>query len=539
MNIKALLYNVFFLLVLTGVTLSCRKKSTSWETDWVFPFLSDTLSLHNFHNDSTLNNFNSINYLVDLKRDVLDVSLSEFLIIPDTTIAQSFSPTIGIGSVPAGFTFYNEVEAHNLSIPDVELKRIIVSDGVIELKVFNPIATGAYYTIEMPGVVKNGLTLEQTFFIPAGTTDDPAVAVDEIVLDGYEIDLRGEDIEGTVNVSGYNTLQTSLSIMSDPDGVAVPISTSDVFEVEAKFIDVNIGYAQGYFGDQFFSDTISFEVPFLNQIISGTVSLDEVPIDITISNGTKIPFSANISLLKNTNYVPQTVHLSSSLIGSPQLISPASGFWSSLTPSSQIISFDNSNSNMTAYIENLGYTHELGYEVRMNPLGNITGSYNEVFPNSRLKISLTSQFPLSVGLNGLTLEDTLSLNISSKVVRDFIEAKEVSLHISAVNAFPISGKLHLFFLDDLGTVIHEINDIHEVSSSMDGTLDPLENLMKNQTSVEILLNTAIIEDLDRIDQVLLKVEFNTMDGSTPQPIPSEAFLAFSSYFKVTTRNTIE
>ena len=71
---------------------------------------------------------------------------------------------------------------------------------------------------------------------------------------------------------------------------------------------------------------------------------------------------------------------------------------------------------MTAYIENLGYTHELGFEVRMNPLGNITGSYNEVFPNSRLKLSLSSQFPLSVGLNGLTIEDTLSLNLSSKII---------------------------------------------------------------------------------------------------------------------------
>jgi len=470
----------------------------------------------------------------------LDISLSDFLIIPDTTIAQSFSPTIGIGSVPAGFTFYNEVEAHQLSIPDVELKRIIVSEGVIELKVFNPIATGAYYTIEMPGVVKNGITLEQTFFIPAGTTDLPSVSVDEIVLDGYEIDLRGEDIEGTVNVSGFNTLQTSLSIMSDPEGVAVPISTSDIFEVEVKFVDVNIGYAQGYFGDQVFSDTISFEVPLLNQITSGTLALNEIPIDITVSNGTKIPFSTNISLLKNTNYIPQTVHLSSPLIGTPQLISPASGLWSTLTPSTKLISFDNNNSNMTAYIENLGYAHELGYEVRMNPLGNTTGSYNEVFPNSRLKLSLSSQFPLSVGLNGLTIEDTLSLNLSSKIVQDLIVADEVNLNISAMNAFPVSGMLHLFFLDELGSVIHEVTNVHEIESSLLGVLDPLENIMKNESSLNLVLNSSIVADLDRTDRVLLKAVFNTAaDGLTPQAIPSNAFLSFSSYFKVKTRNTIE
>ena len=540
MNINTLLYKLFLILVLTGAILSCRKESTRWETEWVFPFVSDTLDLYKLHNDSTLDNLTSINYLVDLKRDLLDVSLSDFLIIPDTTISQSFSPTIGIGSVPAGFTFYNEVEAHELLIPDVELKRIIVGKGVIELKVYNPIPTGAYYTITMPGVIKEGITLEQTFFIPAGSTSEPSVTVDQIVLDGYEIDLRGEDIEGTVNVSGYNTLQTSLSIMSDPNGVAVPISTSDVFKVEAEFINVSIDYAQGFFGEQVFSDTTSFEVPLLNQISSGSVSLNEVPINITVSNGTKIPFSTNIALLKNTNYLPQTVYLSSPLIGTPQLISPASGLWSTLTPSTKLISFDNNNSNMTAYIENLGYTHELGYEVRMNPLGNTTGSYNEVFPNSRLKLSLNSQFPLSVGMSGLTIEDTLSLSLSPKIVQDLIVAQEVCLNIIAVNAFPISGKLSLYFLDELGSVIHEVTNVHEIKSSLLGVLDPLENIMKNESSVNLVLNSSIVADLDRTDRVLLKAVFSTAaDGFTPQAIPSNAFLSFSSYFKVKTRNTIE
>ena len=37
----------------------------------------------------------------------------------------------------------------------------------------------------MPGAVKDGTTLEYTFFIDAGTTDNPAVANEEVVLDGY------------------------------------------------------------------------------------------------------------------------------------------------------------------------------------------------------------------------------------------------------------------------------------------------------------------------------------------------------------------
>ena len=193
MKVVTPLFNPLIVLILLGVFLSCKKESTRWETEWVVPFVTDTLDLYKLHNDSTLDNFSSSNYLVNLERELLDVSLNDFFFIPDTTISQTFSPTIGIGSVPPGFTFYNEVEAHELSIPDAQLKRIIVSQGKIELKVFNPIETSAFYTIKMPGAVKDGATLEYTFFIDAGTADDPAVANEEILLDGYHIDL-GERI---------------------------------------------------------------------------------------------------------------------------------------------------------------------------------------------------------------------------------------------------------------------------------------------------------------------------------------------------------
>ena len=198
--------NVFIILILLSVFSSCKKEATRWETDWSIPFVTDTLSLSNFHNDSTLDNLTSSDYFVVFERELLDISLNDFFFIHDTTISQTFSPTIGIGSVPPGFTFYNEVEAHELSVPNVQLKKIIVSSGQIDLKVFNPIGTSAYYTLQMPGVVKDGLTLEHTFFINAGTTEIPAVANEQIVLDGYAIDLRGEDITGSVNVSGFTNL---------------------------------------------------------------------------------------------------------------------------------------------------------------------------------------------------------------------------------------------------------------------------------------------------------------------------------------------
>ena len=153
---------------------SCRKKNTEWNSDWVLPLAKDTLNLFNYQNDSTID-ASSDQYVVDLKRTILDTYISDYLELPDTTIHQTYSPSIGIGNIPAGFTFYNSVETHDLSIPDVELKKAIVSSGNIKLTVYNPISTSAYYTISMPGVTLDGVDFEQTFFVEAGTQEIPAV----------------------------------------------------------------------------------------------------------------------------------------------------------------------------------------------------------------------------------------------------------------------------------------------------------------------------------------------------------------------------
>jgi len=530
---------VFILILVLGVATACKKKKTSWNSDWVLPFVSDTIDLSNLHNDSTLNNFNSSNYLVQLERSLLDVSLNEFFVLPDTTIIQSYSPTIGIGSIPPGFTFYNSVEAHEIDIPDVELKKVIVGSGTIKIKAFNPIATSAYYTIQMPGVEKNGITFEETFFIEAGTSANPATAEEVLVLDGYEMDLRGEDITGSVNLSGYNILQTALSITSDPNGVSVPLLTSDVFEFEAEIKNLTIAYAQGYFGQQIFSDTSSFEIPYLNHIISGGVNLDDVPLNIEISNGTKIPFSAEVTLLENTNYVPESISLTSSILQSVQNIAPATGSWSSLVPSSHLIAFNNSNSNITTYLENLGYTHKIGYEIRMNPLGSMTGSYNEIFPNSRLQLKLKSDFPLNVSANYLTISDTVSLSLSSILMGDVLQAEEVSLQIRATNAFPFSGSVKLKFLDENQSILHVVEDINTIESSLAGSIDPADNIQKAFSSVEVLLGSEIINDLELIDYVIIEAQFDTPGGTSfAQPIPSNAFIYFDSNLKIKAHNSI-
>ncbi len=427
--------------------ISCKKKSTEWNTDWVLPLVSDTLNLSNYQNDSTLDGSGPF-YMVDFKRTLVDAYLKDYLELPDTTIHQSFSPAIGIGNIPAGFTFYNAVETHELSIPDVELKKIIISSGSIRLSVYNPISTSAYYTITMPGVTLNGVEFEETFFVGAGTQENPALGEAIIMLNGYELDLQGTGVMGSSNISAFNILQTSLSITTDPEGQNSSITTSDLFEFDAKFEDVKIAYAMGYFGELSFSDSTDISLPYINLIRSGSVNFPDIPLSILVKNGAKIPASAKLTLLESTNNDGEVFDLISSELNTNHFVGPATGSWSSLIPGSYELEINENNSNLTDYIEHLGFKHKIGYDFRMNPFGSQTGSYNEIFPTSKVQVDVSSQFPLEIGVEGLIISDTIPFEVSSLEINNLMQAESIELHLNYCNAFPMQGALKIKLLDE-------------------------------------------------------------------------------------------
>ena len=518
---------------------SCRKKNTEWTSDWVLPLAKDTLNLFNYQNDSTLD-ASSDQYVVDLKRTILDVYITDYLELPDTTIHQTYSPSIGIGNIPAGFTFYNSVETHDLSIPDVELKKAIVSSGNIKLTVYNPISTSAYYTISMPGVTLDGVDFEQTFFVEAGTQEIPAVGEALISLDGYDLDLQGTGVMGSSNISAYNILQTSFSIMTDPNGESSSLTTSDVFEFDAKFENIKIAYAQGYFGALSFSDTADISIPYLDHIISGSIALSDIPLTFSIENGAKVPASAMLTLLENTNTNQNTVALLSSQINTGHFVGPATGSWSSLNPSISSITFNSDNSNLTSYIENLGFSHRVGYNIKMNPLGPATGSYNEIFPNSRLKVNFASQFPLELGVDGLVFSDTVGFSLNTIQLNNLMTAEAMELHIRSLNAFPVQGAVSIEFLDAGLNVLQSIPTEFVLLSSLDGILDPLDNLYKASNKSVLLLDNELVRGLLDTKSIVIKAQMQTSNEnqSIPVSIPSDAFLYFESFLKLTTKNSL-
>ncbi|MCE2712586.1 MAG: hypothetical protein LW688_08605 [Cryomorphaceae bacterium] len=508
------------LLLISLLLLSCRKDKTSWTSNWSLPLVNDTLDLSNQINDSTLSVNSEGNLEVELTRTVLDLGIEDILSLPDTTIEQVFTSSVGPLNVPPGFTIVNEIEEHTLDLEDIQLKKIRLTEGRIRFTVYNPVDTKCFFTVKLPGVIKDGSVLEQQFSVSGSSSAGPGSMNSLIDLAGYEMDLTG--ISGSL----YNVLQSLLVVSSDPAGPFVTITQAQQFKIQATFENIRMDYARGYFGNRVFSDTVNVDLEALKNVISGTLDLPAPELFVDIINGVKIAARATILNLSNTSVSGNTVQLSGGQIQVPLYINEPTGNWSTLQPSQTSLEFNGANSNIEAYLENLGTVHQLAYQLELNPWGNLSGGYNEIYPNSRLKVKVRAMMPLELGADGLTLQDTFNLDFEQDIEKTHVGSG--SFVLTALNAFPLAASVKLMLLDDNGQLLHIVNGTQDVLSANSGELDPLSGLLVEKSEVIFDLPAHVLNDLQKIKKVCVRAVFNTPDAtgnSVPMSIKAGAYLA--------------
>lgn len=504
------------------LTIASCKKDTSWNSAWVVPLINDTLDINKFVNDSTLDASGS-NYFLNLRRNLYNFSLTDIVAIPDTTIDRSVALNITSINVNPGFTFYNSIEEHNLNLHDIELKIIQLSGGAIDFELENPVSTGVYVTVELPGVTKNGIVLSKTFFISSGTVSNPGKIKESMSLADYQIDLRG------TTGNSFNTLQSLVKIKSDPNGSAVTVTNQDLFKIKAKFRDVIIYYARGYFGQKELQDTTVFNINILNNVIGGAIDIQNTTVKLTLENGIKIDGTGLIKYLKNTNNQNNTVYLSGGSIGNTFTIDQPTGSFSSLLPSKREILFTSGNSNIEQFIENLGAKNEIAYKININPWGNTSGGWNEVYPQSKLKLTLEAQMPLSMKMDNLTIRDTFDFKFEQKKDKSHIESGILQLDLD--NAFPFTGKIKLLFVDEYGAIVETVSASQPIPSSLYGQQDS-QGLMHQKSTIDVSLPIETVDKLSATKKIIVEASFDTPDPATSVNqmvnIPVNAYLGIKA-----------
>ncbi len=511
------------LLILTSVFLfSCRKQKTSWDSDWNIPVVNDTLSLDKFVNDSTLSISPSGMYELDLHRTLMDVNLTDLITIPDTTIKTNYTLSVNSLVLAPGSNFVNplQIEEHPIDLKDVQLKKIRLKKGAISLKLSNPVGTKTYFTITLPGVTKNGIDFQHLFIAPPGSQSNPGIIIENVDISGYDMDLTG------TNGGSYNVLQSNVAVKTDPSGPTVTITNQDVTKVEATIKNIKVDYARGYFGNKIISDTTTTTIDALSKLIAGSIDLPSTNLSFTISNGLKISAKATLFEIKSENYASNSVTLQHPQIGQPMFLDPATGTWDNFTPSIKTIQFNSQNSNLENYLENLGSKHSIGYSIQLNPWGNVSGGWNEIFPNSKLKVSIDAQMPLTIGFNGLTAQDTFDFDLNQDEKKSHISSGKFSL--ATQNSFPFGCEIKLFLLDKSGNLLYTIAGDEKVTSSLYGSNYTSQGLIYSNSIINFDLSEEIIKNISSINKIVVRAKVDSpspVTGTNQQIIITEgAFL---------------
>lgn len=512
----------FFLFpfVLTLVLCSCRKEKTSWSSNWAAPLINDTLTLKNLVNDSTLSVNSNNFYEVDLTRTIANFKLPDIVKIPDTIINHDYHLSSGSINVTPGYNIVNQIEEHELEMQGVELKKIRVKEGKIILTVKNPLPTIVNFTVKLPGVTLNGVDFTENYSVAAANGASPGVQSSELDISGFWVDLQGE------NGNSFNVFQSQMIIQTDPNGPTVTLSASHIFKIEANFKGIKMDYARGYFGNKLLTDTITTTLDFLNIVESGNADLPETYLKFDISNGMKLNANAKITHVSNTNKSGNTVNLTSSNINSNILLNGATGSWGNISNANHTIEFTPLNSNLEQYLENLGSQHTIAYQIQLNPFGNTSGGWDEIFPDSKLQVKVHAELPLAIGADDLTLIDTFDIDLSNDGKNVDFESGMFVLDVT--NAFPLEGELTLFLLDQNNQLMHTIYASDKIKSSVYGTAGN-DGIMKLKSNLNIPFSEAVLNDLNLIKKVALKVKLNSPNAisniSEQVNIPANAFLS--------------
>lgn len=510
------------ILILSLLLFSCKKDKTYWNSQWRIPISSDTLDLRNLVHDSIIKSNLDDSYQLILKKDLLSISIDSVINFPDTTINQDVHIAVNHVDVNPGVSFINKTEEHTFNIEGAQLKELKVKTGGIDLHIESPIQGPTILTVQLPGVTKNGQMYSQTVHAPAGSPAHPTIINQHFNLQGYTIDLRGSD--GTK----YNIIQSKLIIKTDPNGPIIPIDNTDIIHVDVRFSGFSPSYARGYFGQHLFTDSTQIEFEKLAHITSGSISTQDVHFDVIIFNGLKVLGRARINSFKGINSQQQTVPLSYSQIGNWSVINPATGNWGTLLPSQLKWVFTDNNSNINNFIENLPYKLKLNYNLELNHLGNTNTGWDELFPDSKIRVQFKANMPLKLGANQLTYKDTLPLHVSQNYDKTHVESGEFTLHVK--NAYPFDAQVSVSAIDQGGDILFTKSGLQKIKGSANlNNHQPLEIV---GSTLKIQLSKEETKALNQMENLVITVKFDTPQGGQIATLYNNQFIYFQLFSNI-------
>lgn len=502
---KTKIVSLFAGLIVSGfVFVSCHKNAASWDAQILAPVVNASLSINNIITSSYLkNNPNDSSVSLVYTDSLYNLNLDTLLNIPDTAFVYDTMSPIAATINPGGLMFETNPTTTQYPLGSVQLKNGVVQSGYLVYTLSNPLKQTVDYLYKIYNITLNAVALQIKTPVSAMTT-----IKDSINLSGYTIDFTGP------THNGYNDITTSILVTLDSNANPLIVSVGDrIVDARMTFKNVIPYYAKGYFGTTtktFGPEKTTF--PIFNKIVAGTLSLQNVNVNLTLKNGFGVDASLLLSQLSSINSrTNTTVNLTDNgVVGSTIHVNRAvqtNNVASPVNPTIMNFSITPSNSNILAWLDNMPTTIGYALNVTTDPLGNVSGSNDFAYYGYGINANINVTIPLSLIASNLTLADTLAVNFagSGNAAR---HVKSGKLTIYASNGFPFSAGLQLYLLNSSNAVYDSL--FIPAQSIASAPVDAVTGIVTYpQSSVlTVTLNATQTQELFNTKNIILNAKFN-------------------------------
>jgi hypothetical protein len=292
---------------------------------------------------------------------------------------------------------------------------------------------------------QGGENIEKEWTNPPAPKGEVIVIEERFPIDGFNISLWGK-----VNGSepDYNHIYNEITASINYSGIERTLSLDDKINIKLGLVDVRPSLVYGDPGPYEFTLVDTQSVRFFENITGG-ISLEGASLDLEFFNSFGIESRLDINKITSINTrKPNSINLQPGFPKSIQIEKVNNA--TPQTPTVQNLRFDNTNSNLKQFLENMPDKVELDLFVNVRPNGTIDFR-DFAFDYSELKVKIKIEAPLTVGLDSFVLTTTEDFNLLGD--NETQNIKEGKLLLKVKNSFPFEGGLRLEFVDELGEIL--------------------------------------------------------------------------------------
>ena len=360
----------------------------------------------------------------------------------------------------------NQEVTYKFGGPEITVMRI--RSGYVKMKVVSTLEEEIVLNYSIPQSSykgQPGTPLVKEVRVPPAPRGKTS-SIDQLFsIADYEVLYKGKDPN---NPPFTNTVYSELSARMESSGKERYIALSDSVFIIFGLVDIVPEFAIGDFGKKTYSINEKEAIKAFKNI-TGTLSLESVNMSLLLENAFGIEADLQI---KNLNGINNRNGKSAKLWSADldQVITLPRAMNPPLTSTYRILTFNNQNSTLKPFIENLPDQLHSEFNIVSRPRG--SNNYTDfVFFDSYLKARLRLDMPIHFGADNLRLIQKRDWDLTKNQERSD-RIKSGTLTVLIENDFPLSANIQIEFLSDTEEVLTTLFPSGSAGEAAAGMITP-------------------------------------------------------------------